>query len=577
MARQGDPKGQEMPPGWKWVLGNARVGDLYDRIFTDAQLHWSSLVVPEEQRATFAALAPNASGQSIVTYNGQLQIPQAAVGGPIEDDKLFLIFNGHRFPICDINHAIAVHRQNRCDATLIDFPQPRRRAYDEKLRLDASGNVARVDRSYDTGAAPSLQADRDWPAIIVLSGAAMRQLLNVELPQRINQWPAAMLYAGLKLRGCTIPGRAFSLHDRDHLYELNEVFLRLKPQWIAQAGDLVDQGQKIWVGKNVRIDSSAQLIGPIAIGDNVEIGPESIIVGPTSIGRNSKIGNGVVLKRCVVMPDTTLASAAQRSAAGISHAIVLGADAPTIQAITPSSDAGLGLGVDFRTLSIDRPIKLETVLEAGALPALRGVKYRAFCYSKRVVDVLGSLFFLACTLPFYPIIALAIKINSPGGGIFYGHVRQGRGGKNFRCWKFRTMIPDADEVKRRLMAKNEVDGPQFKMKDDPRIFRVGRWLRRFNMDEWPQFFCVLFGTMSLVGPRPSPDRENQMCPAWREARLSVRPGITGLWQVMRRRDRGETDFQEWIFYDVQYVKKQSIWLDVKILFRTFGVVFGSGQ
>ncbi len=97
------------------------------------------------------------------------------------------------------------------------------------------------------------------------------------------------------------------------------------------------------------------------------------------------------------------------------------------------------------------------------------------------------------------------------------------------------------------------------------------------MDEWPQFFNVLIGQMSLVGPRPSPDRENQMCPAWREARLSVRPGITGLWQVSRRRDRGETDFQEWIYFDVQYIKKQSIWLDLKILLRTLTVIFGGGQ
>src|SRR5690606_28157799 len=137
-----------------------------------------------------------------------------------------------------------------------------------------------------------------------------------------------------------------------------------------------------------------------------------------------------------------------------------------------------------QALSFDRPIKLETVLEAGTIPAFRGFGYNVFRITKRAMDIVGAIVFLLFSLPFYPIIALAIKINSPGP-IFYGHVRQGLGGKNFKCWKFRTMVPNADEIKRALIARNEVDGPQFKMKDDPRIFTVGRWLRKLNMDEWP--------------------------------------------------------------------------------------------
>jgi lipopolysaccharide/colanic/teichoic acid biosynthesis glycosyltransferase len=186
------------------------------------------------------------------------------------------------------------------------------------------------------------------------------------------------------------------------------------------------------------------------------------------------------------------------------------------------------------------------------------------------MDLAGAVAFMLLTLPLYPLIVLAIKVNSPGGPAFYAHRRQGRGGRVFNCWKFRTMVPNADEIKRQLMGENEVDGPQFKIKHDPRIFFVGRVLRRFNVDEWPQFWNVLTGEMSLVGPRPSPEQENQMCPAWREARLSVRPGITGLWQVSRQRQE-ETDFQEWIYYDVQYVKRQSLWLDLKILVRTLRV------
>jgi lipopolysaccharide/colanic/teichoic acid biosynthesis glycosyltransferase/carbonic anhydrase/acetyltransferase-like protein (isoleucine patch superfamily) len=406
-------------------------------------------------------------------------------------------------------------------------------------------------------------------------------MMDVSFSHRISQWPGTLLRAGLHLRGFTIPGRSFSLHDREHLFELNEAILRNDPKWLARAGSLEDQGQKVWVGKNVRIDSSANVIGPVVIGDNVEIGKDAVIVGPTTIGRGAKIGAGLILKRAVVMPDTTLAAASLKNHT-LSHAIVLGEDTPTVQAITGTGATGAGGAetpddsADLQTLSFDRPIKLEKVLEAQMTP-LSGFQYRAFRAAKRGMDIVGSLVALGLAMPLWPFIALAIKLNSPGGPIFYGAVRQGRGGRNFRCWKFRTMMPNADAIQARLRAKNDVDGPQFKMRDDPRIFRVGRILRKLNLDEFPQFWNVLIGQMSIVGPRPSPEKENQICPAWREARLSVRPGITGLWQVSRKRERDDSDFQEWIYYDVQYIKKQSVWLDLKIIFKTLIVAMGGGQ
>ena len=115
--------------------------------------------------------------------------------------------------------------------------------------------------------------------------------------------------------------------------------------------------------------------------------------------------------------------------------------------------------------------------------------------------------------------------------------------------------------------QNRADGPQFYIPDDPRLLRCGGWLRRFQIDELPQFVNVLLGHMSVVGPRPSPDKENQYCPAWREARLSVRPGVTGLWQVRRTREP-ETDFQEWIRYDLEYVRRQRWSLDLWIILQT---------
>ena len=130
------------------------------------------------------------------------------------------------------------------------------------------------------------------------------------------------------------------------------------------------------------------------------------------------------------------------------------------------------------------------------------------------------------------------------------------------------MITGADILQEQLRKINQVDGPQFKIEEDPRLTPIGKFLRDTYLDEIPQFLNVLQGQMSVIGPRPSPEQENSLCAYWRDARLSVRPGITGLWQVCRTRTEGE-DFQEWIHYDTQYVKKISLKLDLQIAWRTF--------
>jgi lipopolysaccharide/colanic/teichoic acid biosynthesis glycosyltransferase len=185
---------------------------------------------------------------------------------------------------------------------------------------------------------------------------------------------------------------------------------------------------------------------------------------------------------------------------------------------------------------------------------------------KRGFDVVFAVAALAATLPLYPFIALAILIED-GQPIFFSHKRESMGGRVFPCIKFRSMRKDAEKIKRDLVAKNQADGPQFFMERDPRLTRVGATLRKYQLDELPQFINVLLGHMSVVGPRPSPFEENQYCPAWREARLSVRPGVTGLWQIKRTRAEG-ADFQEWIRYDIEYVERASFWLDLYIIWKT---------
>ena len=194
--------------------------------------------------------------------------------------------------------------------------------------------------------------------------------------------------------------------------------------------------------------------------------------------------------------------------------------------------------------------------------------------AKRAFDITFALVALVLTLPLYPFVMLAIWLED-GRPFFFAHRRETLGGREFPCLKFRSMRKDAEKIKAELARLNQADGPQFFMEHDPRLTAVGRIIRALNVDELPQFINVLLGHMSVVGPRPSPRRENQFCPAWREARLSVRPGITGLWQVKRTREPG-TDFQEWIKYDIEYVERSDWKLDLAILWQTIAVLFFKG-
>lgn len=188
--------------------------------------------------------------------------------------------------------------------------------------------------------------------------------------------------------------------------------------------------------------------------------------------------------------------------------------------------------------------------------------------AKRAFDIVFASIVLLLTLPLYPLVMLAIYLED-GRPFFFMHRRETQGGREFPCLKFRSMRKDSERVKSRLVDMNQADGPQFYIRNDPRLTRVGRFLRKMQIDELPQFINVLLGHMSVVGPRPSPRKENQYCPAWREARLSVRPGITGLWQVSRTRRAG-FDFQEWIKYDIEYVENASWRMDMMIIWKTVG-------
>jgi exopolysaccharide biosynthesis polyprenyl glycosylphosphotransferase len=198
---------------------------------------------------------------------------------------------------------------------------------------------------------------------------------------------------------------------------------------------------------------------------------------------------------------------------------------------------------------------------------------RGALVTKRVLDILGAAVGLLLAAPFMALIALAIRLDSPGP-ILFSQDRVGLGGRTFRIFKFRSMHIGADADREALADLNEADGPLFKIRDDPRLTRVGRFLRRFSLDELPQFFNVLQGDMSLVGPRPPLPSEVEQYQEWHRRRLEAPPGMTGLAQVS---GRSRLTFDETVLLDVYYIENWSPWLDFKILVRTIPkAIWGEG-
>jgi exopolysaccharide biosynthesis polyprenyl glycosylphosphotransferase len=193
---------------------------------------------------------------------------------------------------------------------------------------------------------------------------------------------------------------------------------------------------------------------------------------------------------------------------------------------------------------------------------------------KRWVDVAGAGFALVVLAPLVAVIAIFIKLNSKGP-VMYTALRAGRKGRPFHCYKFRTMVSNADELKNALRNHNQRSGPFFKIANDPRVTWFGRFLRRYSLDELPQLWNVLKGQMSLVGPRPHPLDDFAAYKVEHLARLDVTPGITGLWQVTARRD---PSFQKGLELDREYIRTWSLGMDMRILFQTLRVVAqGSGD
>jgi lipopolysaccharide/colanic/teichoic acid biosynthesis glycosyltransferase len=403
---------------------------------------------------------------------------------------------------------------------------------DERLEFNDDGNVRRVQRYYDQ--VTWTVAKGVTCSLLPASHLSKPSALPLDSLVTLRQ---ALAARSVPSKDFTIGGRALDLSKPSGLIALNE--------WCVRAEDGSTRKPSAFDGEP--LPESVRAVGPVVFHPNVRVEEDVVVIGPAVIGAGARLGRGAVVVQGVVA-----ASATVPASAVVHHCVV-----------TASPDLS------------ESPVDAHDEGEVDALPLrLREDDVAPWIYPtiKRGLDIVVAAAALTALSPLLLLIAILIKLSSKGP-VFYADRRESKNGRPFNCFKFRTMVVGAHAAQRTLSAGNQVDGPQFKMADDPRVTRLGRWLRRTNVDELPQLFNVLRGDMSLVGPRPSPFRENQTCVPWREARLSVRPGITGLWQVCRH-DRELGDFHQWIHYDIEYVRNYGLLVDLKIVLATALVTVG---
>ena len=504
-----------------------------------------SFAVPEEWN-----VRPSRTAPEIIPYREGVPIPPEFLRKIIRQrtlERWFVVSDGRFATQVNLKLLEEVLNAIDADVTAVNI-EPELLAGCEKVRLTTRSDVAGIRRLYADSAELSPPA-ADWPHhTFIKTEAVNRLLMEHTLPQSFPDFSERCRAKALTLRTIRIGGLMLDLETEEGLLDFcrNKVGL-LPPRHLRQ---------KNRVGKNVSSDDStasegARILGKVLLGENVEIGAKVVIIGPTIIGNNVKVGQGAVINSAIVGPEVCVPQ-----------------EQLVDNCIITEPHREWSRLTEFRTDNSNRlyisTFDLDQQSHRKDFRTWPRFSYPGFF--KRIADCFVAIIVLTLFAPIVPFIALAIKLTS-AGPILFKDRRQGLHGKSFNCLKFRTMLVGADKIQDKLRVVSQVDGPQFKMKDDPRLNTVGRFLRDTFIDEIPQFFNVLLGQMSVIGPRPSPEAENTLCPSWRDARLSVRPGITGLWQVRRTR-RPMKDFQEWIYYDTLYVKNLSLKTDLWICWQT---------
>lgn len=469
----------------------------------------------------------------------------------------FVVIAGLPFLDFPLAQWIATHRERRAIITVaLTDEQPA--GFAEEVVLDGDGLVEQIVSPYDQGARTRSRTLGVYilePRTFEFIGQESYLDLKEQLIPRIRR-------AGFSVVATRVPGIGVRLDTLASYFEFCHSF----PNNGLMRWDSASQEQLIRLGVGVSVSRSARLRGPLLVGEGSTIAERTLVEGPTSIGEACTLRAGSVVLASVLMEGVQVSEDARLQRCVVAP----GCHVPRGKVFADHLLLGLNhlAQGSFMAVHLQGGLDLHPVsgtVQRGAHSAsgrtLRQWSRRAM---KRTLDLSLATVGLVVAVPVLMVAALAIKLDSPGPVIFRQR-RVGKAGREFTMIKLRTMVADAETLQESLADRNELDGPMFKIGNDPRMTRVGRLLRWTRIDELPQLVNVLRGEMSLVGPRPLAMKEMKYHPAWRDLRLTVKPGITGVWQVESSR---KNTFQDWIAADIRYVEKQSLRLDLQILGQT---------
>ena len=469
---------------------------------------------------------------NVQAYDDEIQLPCAEEDGTAA--QWHTISDGRFTTRIDPELLRRVLSETNADIVAITA-DPSLRAPHERMRLGATGTVAGFRRIYED-TAEMTPFPMDWPHHLFIRSTVLGQLCpDGRVPESFENFTRKCVEKSrVSLRAVRVGGSVTDLGTTAGLL-----------QFCGAVADCASPSTD---------EGGMTVIGPVMRGSNPQIGQNVIIAGPTVIGDNVVIGDNAVIDGCILFSGAEIAQDTF-----VQNRVILNSGTDTsVAAHTPEAPT---------RHNVRRSLLLANTPQQEPRRFRTWPRWSYARYCKRAIDIVIATIVLILFAPIGVFIAAAIKLTSPGP-IFFKHRREGLHGRQFDCIKFRSMHVGSDDIQEKLRRVSQVDGPQFKIDDDPRISTVGRFLRETYIDEIPQFINVLFGQMSVIGPRPSPRKENTQCPYWRDARLSVRPGITGLWQICRTRKLMQ-DFQEWIYYDIEYVRNLSLKTDAWIFWKTF--------
>lgn len=473
-------------------------------------------------------------------------------------DAPFVVLNGNLLPDFDFDSMLNIHNESHAAITLAVSPLWSRKPYGMEVVVTDSN---RSLKEYKTDLLKDSAYSNYTPHGVYIFSPEVLRLIPVHSYMDIKeQLIPDVNYQGGIVKAHPIDGYCKGIFTLADFYTLNRDVLEGRVPGVKLSREFLQLNNGVWVGDDVKIGAFVNLVGPVIIGQNSRIEKYTQVIGPTVIGPDCTVGKNSVVAGSIVMDQTTISSHVEIKRCIVSKGCMVSKNASYQNTVLVEKKMQIG---DMNLLTPEYNFKDVLGLKFESL-VNRGL-WSTHAVFKRSFDLVVSTLLLVLLSPVLLMITVLLKMTS-GSPVVFIQKRCGKFGKEFNMLKFRTMVNGADKMHGRLLAKNEVDGPMFKMHNDPRLTPLGRFLRNVSLDELPQLLNVIKGEMSLVGPRPLAINEMKYCNRWEDVRLKVKPGLTGLWQV---NSRNAKTFHTWIDQDIYYIKHQSAWLDTKILFRTF--------